>query len=345
MTGEALARLGWDHRVAAQWAAVAGPDLVPGRVIRTSRRFTYVATAEGTVAALAGVDADPAPVAGDWVALGRGDHEGSDAVVAVLERWSTLVRRDPAGAAAEQVLAANVDWVFVVMGLDRPLKPGRIERSLVLAWDSGAEPVIVLTKLDALDDPAPALEEVRSVAGGAPVHAVSSATGEGVDALHRLLAGDRTVVLLGESGAGKSTLVNRMAGQEVQRTADVRSGDAKGRHTTVTRDLVVLPTGGIVIDTPGLRSLGLLDADAGLAATYPDIEALAPSCRFRDCRHGTEPGCAVAAAVSEGDLDASRVARYRAMQDELDEGAAEAVEVQRRREGGRKPRRRPDERR
>src|SRR5690606_23187785 len=193
-----LARLGWDDRVAARWAAVARPGLVPGRVIRTSRRFTYVATEEGTVPALAAVDADLAPVAGDWVALGGGEHEGSEAVAAVLDRWSTLVRRDPAGAAAEQVLAANVDWVFVVMGLDRPLKPGRIERSLVLAWDSGAEPVIVLTKLDLADDPEAALEGVRAVAGGVAVHALSSTTGEGIDGLRELLAGDRTVVMLGE---------------------------------------------------------------------------------------------------------------------------------------------------
>lgn len=233
-----------------------------------------------------------------------------------------------------------MDWVFVVMGLDRPLKPGRIERSLVLAWDSGAEPVIVLTKLDVVEDPSAALAEVAAVAGGAPVQALSSTTGEGIDALHRLLAGDRTVVLLGESGAGKSTLLNRLAGQEVQRTAEVRTRDAKGRHTTVTRDLVVLPTGGVVIDTPGLRSLGLLDADEGLASAYPDIEALAPDCRFRDCRHGTEPGCAVVAAVGEGAIDAERVARYRAMQDELDAGAAEVVEVQRRRDAGREPPRR-----
>jgi ribosome biogenesis GTPase len=319
---------------------VARPGLVPGRVIRTSRRFTYVTTATETVPAMAAVDADPAPVAGDWVALDPGDQEGSARVAAVLERWSALVRRDPAGAAAEQVLAADVDLVFVVLGLDRPVKPGRIERSLVLAWDSGAEPVIVLTKSDVLDDPGPVLDEVHGVAGGAAVHVLSSTTGEGVAELSDLLAGDRTVVLLGESGAGKSTLLNRLAGEEVQRTAEVRAGDAKGRHTTVTRDLVVLPTGGVVIDTPGLRSLGLLDADVGLAAAYPDIEALAPDCRFRDCRHDREPGCAVAAAVADGTLDAARAARYRAMQEELDEGAAESVEVQRKRGAGREPPRR-----
>lgn len=341
-----LVDLGWDDEVARHWALVARPGWIPGRVIRTSRRFTYVATSSGTVPSMAAVDADPAPVSGDWVALGVGEHEGSEVVEAVLPRRSALGRRDPAGTGAEQVLAVNVDWVFVVMGLDRPLKAGRIERSLVLAWDSGAVPVIVLTKADVAEDLEGLVAEVEALAGDAAVHVVSSRSGEGLDGLLDLLDGHRTAVLLGESGAGKSTLVNRLAAEEVQRTAEVRSSDAKGRHTTVTRDLVVLATGGIIIDTPGIRSLGLVDADEGLAAAYPDVEELATRCRFRDCRHGTEPGCAVVAAVEAGEMDRGRVERYRELQDELWETAEVAVESQRRRDAGREPpRRQPRNRR
>lgn len=329
----ALASLGWDDRVAALVGG-APPGTVPGRVIRTSRRFTYVATADGLVQALAPVDADPAPVAGDWVALDLGDHDGAAVVAAVLPRWSQLARRDPAERVEEQVLAADVDHVLIVAGLDRPVKPGRIERSLVLAWDSGATPAVVLTKADAAAeegvDVDAVVEEVRALAGDADVHVLSARTGDGVAAVHDLLAGGRTCVLLGESGAGKSTLVNRLAGQEVQRTADVRATDAKGRHTTVTRDLIVLPTGGVVIDTPGLRSLGLVDAEEGLAAAFPELDELAEGCRFRDCAHGSEPGCAVQAAADAGDVDPERVARWVGMQAELDATAERQVEASRR---------------
>ena len=329
----ALDALGWDDRVAALVAG-APPGTVPGRVIRTSRRFTYVATADGLVQAMAAVDADPAPVAGDWVAVDPGSPEDQALVAAVLPRWSQLARRDPAERVEEQVLAADVDHVLIVLGLDRPVKPGRVERSLVLAWDSGAAPAVVLTKADAAAeagvDVDAVVQDVRALAGEADVHVLSSVTGEGVDAIHRLLAGGRTCVLLGESGAGKSTLVNRLAGEEVQRTADVRAGDAKGRHTTVTRDLIVLPTGGVVIDTPGLRSLGLVDADEGLAAAFPELDELAADCRFRDCRHRDEPGCAVQAAAAAGDVDPERVERWRAMQDELEATTSRQVEASRR---------------
>jgi ribosome biogenesis GTPase len=346
---EVLRTLGWSDRVHALWAsttagldavvpgATTSADTVPGRVIRTSRRFTYVATAEGLVQAIAPLDLEPAPVAGDWVVLDvdEDDEEGVGRLVAVLPRWSELSRRDPSGRSESQVLAADVDVVLIVLGLDRPIKAGRVERSLVLAWESGAQPAIVLTKADACDDPEAPAAEVRSLASDVDVHVLSSRTGEGVDGIRALLGGDdaavRTVVLLGESGAGKSTLVNRLAGQEVQRTADVRAGDAKGRHTTVTRDLIVLPAGGVLIDTPGLRSLGLLDAEDGLSATFGDIEERAGACRFRDCRHASEPGCAVRAAVDAGEIDAERVDRYLAMQLELDDAAQAQTDAERRR--------------
>lgn len=328
-----LARLGWDDDLAARWAeAHLDADAAPARVVRTSRRFTYVANEAGLTRAMAPLDLEPAPVSGDWVALRHDpDRPDDDAeVAAVLPRRSQLTRLDPSGHADEQVLAANVDTVFAVFGLDRPVAPGRLERSLVIAWDSGATPVVVLTKADAVADAAEHARSVAALAGDAEVVTTSSVTGEGIDALRAHLAGNHTAVLLGTSGAGKSTLVNHLAGTEVQRTAEVRTSDAKGRHTTVTRDLIVLDDGGVVIDTPGLRSLGLLDAGTGLAAAFDDIEELSASCRFRNCSHAREPGCAVRAAVDEGALDAERFGRYLQLCEELDEADEKRVDADRR---------------
>jgi ribosome biogenesis GTPase len=333
MQVDSLEALGWDDRWREAWSVVGSSDTVPGRVVRTSRRFTYVATGSGIVAALASIDADPAPVAGDWVALRDDGPEGSEQIMAVAERRSLLTRADPGGGSGRQVLAANVDVVLVIHGLDRDIKPGRIERSLVLARDGGADAAVVLTKADVAGDPRAldeAVAQVTALAADAPVLVVSSASGDGIDELRALLDDHRTLVLMGESGAGKSSLLNRLAGREVQRTGEVRAGDAKGRHTTVTRDLVVLPTGGIVIDSPGLRGLGLVDADDGLAATFPEIDALTDECRFRDCRHDAEPGCAVRSAVGAGELDEERVGRWRSLQHELDEAAARGDEAARR---------------
>lgn len=337
-----LVRLGWGPQVAARWQAAVdgiggtgpgGEPLVAGRVVRTSRRFTYVGTADGLVQAHSPHDLTPVPVAGDWVAVWDGGPERGVRVEAVAERSTELVRRDPSGGSEAQVLAANVDVVLAVFGLDRPVRPGRVERSLVLAHDSGAEPVVVLTKADAVDDPDGAAREVAGLCGSVPVVLVSSVTGDGTGALTGRLAPNRTAVLLGESGAGKSTLVNRLAGREVQRTAEVRTSDAKGRHTTVTRDLIVLDGGGVVIDTPGLRALGVLDAAGGLAAAFDDISSLAEGCRFRDCAHAGEPGCAVRAAVADGTVDAERVERYLAVVAELAEADQAVVEAARRPRG------------
>jgi ribosome biogenesis GTPase / thiamine phosphate phosphatase len=294
-----------------------------------------VATVDGLVQALAPHELDPPPVAGNWVALWDGGEERGARVEAVARRTTELARRDPAGGSDGQVLAANVDLVLAVFGLDRPVRPGRVERSLVLAHDSGAVPVVVLTKVDAVDDADEQAAAVRSLTGDVDVVMVSSVTGAGTSELTARLAPHRTAVLVGESGAGKSTLVNRLAGRDVQRTAEVRTADAKGRHTTVTRDLIVLDGGGVVIDTPGLRALGLLDSGGGVAAAFDDISGLANQCRFRDCAHGDEPGCAVTAAVAAGTMDPERLARYQGVLTELAE-ADQAVT-----EAARKPRGRP----
>lgn len=318
---DALVPYGWDERVAALWAG-APRGAIPGRVTSAARGRVFVRTAEGTVLATANAagwgesDDHVVPTTGDWVALSPDGELRT--VLSVLPRWSRIARVDAPGR-AEQVLAADVDVVLVVLGLDRPVKAGRIDRSLVLAWDSGAVPVLVLTKADLVDAATlgRALDEAARLAPDVPVRTIAAGRPESVGTLREDLRDHRTAVLLGESGSGKSTLVNRLVGDDVRETGRVRAGDAKGRHTTASRDLVLIPGGGIVIDTPGLRGLGVWDAHEGLSAVYDDIEALAPACRFADCTHRTEPGCAVRAAVEEGTVDPDRVERYLHLQDEI----------------------------
>jgi len=321
---DALARLGWDDDRAAELAALDVADGVPGRVVRQDRGWVQVARADGVEAARTRADRVGTPVAGDWVVV------VDDEVAAVLERRSALRRADPVGE-GEQVLAANLDRVLVVAGLDRPVKAGRIQRAIAQAWDAGAEPTIVLTKADLVDDVGASAAEVAAEHPGTDVVAVSSRTGLGVDGLGRSL-GAETVVLLGESGAGKSSLLNALAGEEVAVTGDVRETDAKGRHTTTRRELHLLPRGGIVVDTPGIRAIGLYADPDAIDAAFPDVEELAADCRFGDCTHDHEPGCAVLAAVEAGTLPAARLAAYR----ELHAEAAWAMRPDHERRGRRR---------
>jgi ribosome biogenesis GTPase len=306
---DALVPLGWDDRVAALFTSVAEPHHQPARVGRVDRDRCTVRTATGQLRAAAPV----LPTTGDWVAR-RVDPEPT--VDAVLPRWSALEREG-------QLLAADIDVVFVVASLDRPLNLNRIERELVLAWDSGARPVVVLTKADATPDADVLAKTVEARAVGVDVVLTSAASGFGVDQLHRHLRPNRTAVLLGPSGAGKSTLVNRLMADEAQATGDVREGDHKGRHTTSSRHLLVVPGGGVLIDTPGLRSVGLTGAEGGVALAFPDVEEIGEGCKFRDCRHVGEPGCAVVDAVEDGRLDRDRVASYTKLQSELEESGKE----------------------
>ncbi|MGH8992910.1 MAG: ribosome small subunit-dependent GTPase A [Acidimicrobiia bacterium] len=301
------------------------------RVARVDRHLAVVLTGAGEV--VARVPKGLHVVTGDLVTVAPED-EGW-VVSEVAPRASAITRADPDGARAPQVLAANVDLVFVVCGLDRPLRPGRIERSVVLAWESGAEPVLVLTKADLAPDPATAADEAAAACPGAPVHLTSAHTGLGLDELLARLEGGRTAALMGESGAGKSSLVNALTGEEILPTGAVRTGDAKGRHTTTTRHLVVLPGGGAIIDTPGLRQLGLWSGEEGLAAAFADVESLAAGCRFRDCAHEGEPGCAVAEAVENGNLPARRLAGYVKLRRELDHLEGVKAEHERRADGKR----------
>jgi ribosome biogenesis GTPase len=338
-----LAAYGWSDRVAALFAAAADdvPGAVPGRVIRADRGSVLVASPAGTVRAdpygttsrQAGLDT--VPVTGDWVAVAGSDGDEAS-VVAVLPRWSTISRKDPdERVTAEQVLAANVDVLAVVCALDRPVGGNRIERMLAAAWESGATPVVVLTKADLAADAGEAVREAEAAAGGVTVVLTSTASGEGVEEVRSLLGATGTLALLGPSGAGKSTLVNRLAGTDVLATSEVREGDARGRHTTTARHLVPVPGGGVLLDTPGVRSLPLWDAEAGVAATFDDVETIAGGCRFGDCRHDGEPGCAVREAVDAGTLDGRRFESWAKLRRELESLEARQDEQARRAAGRR----------
>jgi len=318
----AIVHLGWD----AEWEATlreSGATGEPGRLIRVERGESDVATTAGEVRAQSDSlrsQSERAPVTGDWVTIVI-DEDDNTTIEQVLERRTVLVRRDPGERGEEQPLSANVDVVFLVHGVDRPFRAGKLERFLVLAWNSGATPVVILTKADLakpgeIDD---LVGLIDAVGPGVEVITASVETDEGLDEVNRLLDGHRTGTLLGESGAGKSTLVNALLGEEMQETQEVRSSDAKGRHTTITRDLLVLPNGGLLIDTPGIRAVGLWDAEDALQQVFADITAAAAECRFGDCAHGQEPGCAVVAGMESGEIDPRRVDRYRAMEAELAE--------------------------
>lgn len=299
LVGHAVADRG--RCLLVQFPDGAYPVVVPGRL-----------RAEGVL-----------PVVGDFVVASPGPDR---TVTRVLERRTWLSRNVAGGGTAEQVLAANVDVVFVVQGLDQGPSPRRLERTLAAVHAGGAEPVIVLTKPDRAEDLAAALAEARAAAPAVEVEVASGLTGEGVAALAARLRADRTGVLVGPSGAGKSTLTNALLGREAQRTAPVRASDDRGVHTTSGRELFPLPGGGALVDGPGIRELRLWDA-SGLDATFEDLAAIAARCRFRDCSHGAEPGCAVRAAIADGRIDAARVESHRKLALELERQAA-------RREGG-----------
>jgi ribosome biogenesis GTPase len=322
-SNDILQAYGWSETLQAQFEPRAAQGLIPGRVIVQQRGPCRLITPVGELeAVLSGRflhDAQPGdhPVAGDWVACAARADEGTATIQAVLPRSSAFVRKASGPGGGLQVTAANVDVALLAASLNADLSLRRIERYLATAWESGAAPVVILTKADACDD-VPALKaQVEAIAMGVPVHAVSALTGEGMAALAGCLAPGKTAVLLGSSGVGKSTLVNALAGQQVMATQGIVEAGARGRHTTTHRELVLLPSGGLVLDTPGMRELGLWEVDAGLLAAFADVEALARSCRFHDCAHRTEPGCAIRAALESGDLDADRWASYGKLQREL----------------------------
>ncbi|HYE24801.1 MAG TPA: ribosome small subunit-dependent GTPase A [Clostridia bacterium] len=317
-----LAFLGWNQRFVAAFTSHASAGLVPGRVIQQFNHLYTVATEGGEIRAqLSGrlrYEAAPQqlPVTGDWVALRIPPNQGAAQVMAVLPRVTRFSRRAAGKGEREQVIAANLDYAFLVTGLDNDFSPRRIERYLAAAWDSGATPVVVLNKLDLCEAPASRIHAVEEVAVGTAIHAVSALRGDGLEELARYCLPGQTVALLGSSGVGKSTLINRLLESPSQTTQPVRE-DGRGRHTTTRRELLFCARGGMVIDTPGMRELQLWDDDEGLQMTFDEIETLACNCRYRDCKHQEETGCAVLEAVHAGTLSAERLASLHKLQREL----------------------------
>lgn len=316
-----LQRLGWTDELQDVFRPHAEEGLVPGRVA-VEHRGSYVACTRGGELWCeitgrmrhAADDRSELPAVGDWVAIAARPDAGT--IHAVLPRRSAFTRKVAGFETQGQVLAANIDVVWILGSLTRELSARRIEWYLTVGWESGAQPVVVLTKADLGEAEPERVAEVEAVALGCPVYSTSAVTGEGIDELRASLSGNLTAALLGVSGVGKSTLVNALVGDELLPTQPTRA-DHVGRHTTTRRELIPLPGGGLVIDTPGLREIILWDGEAGMDTVFADISALAERCRFRDCEHRTEPGCAVRGAIASGELDRAHLRNYEKMQREL----------------------------
>ena len=320
-----LSDLGWDPFFAQQFEPFASQGLEPARVALEHKTVYTVCGERGDLsAAVAGrlrfeaASRGSLPAVGDWVAIEPPLGEGQARIQAVLPRKSAFVRKVAGAETQEQVVVANVDTVFLVSGLDGELNPRRIERYLAVAWESGATPIVLLNKADVCEDAAASVADLEAFAPGVPALPMSAVSGVGLDALAPYLVAGRTVAFLGSSGVGKSTLINALLGAPRQEVQAVREDDRRGRHTTTRRELILLSGGALVIDTPGMRELQLWDGEDALQDTFGDVEGLAARCRFRDCAHGTEPGCAIREAIESGALDAGRLRSYLKLQRELD---------------------------
>ncbi len=336
-----LTSLGWDAELNA-WAdevsTTSTSPLTPGRIARVSRGFSLVFTGGEAVLANSSSersDASTAPATGDYVLIGP-DDEGAQIITSIAPRRTALMRRMPGRVPEPQILAANVEYVLVMHGLDRELNIRRIERQLVVAFDSGATPVIVLTKSDYDDDVVEpveqAIERLGQAADGVEIVVTSAKSGDGLDRLREFFSGHRTSVMLGVSGIGKSTLVNVLSDGIVQLTNEVRITDRRGRHTTVTRDLIPFPGGGMVIDTPGIREIGLWQAHAGLERTFNDLSEAVEACRFADCQHNNEPNCGVQEVIDNGASTSERLEHWLSLRAELAEQDDQLEEFTRRNE-------------
>jgi len=317
-----LASLGFDEFFSSQLAALDDASWVPARVSSEGQSSFHVSGCRAPLADLSGrllktLDKLERPVAGDWVAVI--DSADRASIQHVFERRTALLRRAAGTLNEGQIVAANVDVFFVVTAANRDFNERRLERYVSAVWSSGAEPVVVLNKIDLDADLAPMLDAIERAAIGVPLVRASAASGAGLDDLRAHIRPGRTVGFIGSSGVGKSSLMNRLIGSEVQAVAGLRNDD-RGRHTTTSRQLIELAEGGLLMDTPGMRELGLLDDAGGVEASFADVAAFAEQCRFRDCKHEGEPGCAVAAAVVSGELTAERLASYRKLQREIAAG-------------------------
>ncbi|UAL48883.1 ribosome small subunit-dependent GTPase A [Sutcliffiella horikoshii] len=317
-------QLGWNEFLNKAFIEYEEQGYTVGRVMLEHKRLYRVETDHGDcLAEVSGkyrfeaVAREDYPAVGDWVVLSERQEEGKATIHALLPRFSKFSRKAAGLTTEEQIVAANVDTVFLVQSLNYDFNPRRLERYLVMAWESGSNPVVVLTKSDLCEDIPGKIAEVEAVAFGVPIHAVSVKAETGLEELASYFTEGKTVALLGSSGAGKSTLTNYLLGEEKQLIQEVRSDDDKGKHTTTYRELYMLPTGGLVLDTPGMRELQLWEADGAIGQSFQDIEELAEQCYFRDCKHANEPKCAVQGAIEEGTLDAGRYQSYVKLQREL----------------------------
>jgi ribosome biogenesis GTPase len=314
----ALIQWGWDANFAALWSSRDRKNIHPARVVGQRRKFWRVAgefgecwaEVSGKLRLSAGRSVEW-PAVGDWVAVELRDDHGCAVIREVLPRRSRFARKAPGAKIEQQILAANVDIALLVCALDGDFNARRIERYLAQGWESGARPAVFLNKADVCSDVSAKVAETERIAPGAVIAAGSARTGQGFEAVEKFLAPGLTLALLGSSGVGKSTIANRLLGQAIQPVQAVREADGRGKHTTTTRQLFVLPGGALLLDAPGLRELQLWDASQGVGRAFSDIESLAERCRFRDCQHKAEPGCAVQAAVAEGILDLDRLENRR----------------------------------
>lgn len=319
-----LQEFGWDSAWEEAFAPLRAAGLQPGRVALEDRHAFRVVTAAGCLPArLAGrllqssITPEALPKVGDWVALSHKPSDSRAVIQQILPRRTSLTRKAAGRERAPQVLAANIDVAFLVLGLDATFNLRRLERFLVMTHEGGARAVVVLNKADLVSDPGLQVEEARASAGPAPVILVSARTGTGIEELRSFVGRGRTCVFVGTSGVGKSSLINCLAGEPIQATLEVREHDSKGRHTTTWRELILLPSGGLVIDTPGMREFHLWLAEGGLDEAFPDIAELALRCHFKACSHQTEPRCAVRAALADGSLSPERFESFQKLQREL----------------------------
>ena len=320
-----LEQLGWNSHFQTEANLFGKPDLIPARIAEEHKSFYTVFSQHGTLLAeIAGKIRFQAehrsdfPAVGDWVLVSARPNENRASIEAILPRQTLILRKTAGRDYSEQVLASNVDIIFIVTSLNQDFNVRRLERYLAIAWESGCTPVVVLNKADLCSDPSVFENDVQNIAPAVPVHSMSGLSGEGIDFLKPYLQNGKTAIFIGSSGVGKSTILNRLTTEPQQRVQSVRESDDRGRHTTTSRQMILLPDGGIVIDTPGMREIGLWDNETGLSKTFLEIEELAKQCRFRNCKHQTEPGCAVRDAVQLGVLEEERLESYRKLGTELE---------------------------